>query len=89
MPRFAIGAAVLFQRNAFAQRRPAERLFVDPGDVGEADCPVEECRYGHFVRCVQHGSGIAAGLAAAAVATTVAGAAMLANDRENAGDGSE
>lgn len=32
------------------------------------------------------GSGIAAGLAAAAVATTVAGAAMLANDRENAGD---
>lgn len=35
------------------------------------------------------GSGIAAGLAAAAVATTVAGAAMLANDRENAGDGSE
>lgn len=35
------------------------------------------------------GGGIAAGLAAAAVATTVAGAAMLANDRENAGDGSE
>lgn len=35
------------------------------------------------------GSGIAAGLAAAAVTTTVAGAAMLANDRENAGDGSE
>lgn len=35
------------------------------------------------------GSGIAAGLATAAVATTVAGAAMLANDRENAGDGSE
>lgn len=35
------------------------------------------------------GSGIAVGLAAAAVATTVAGAAMLANDRENAGDGSE
>lgn len=35
------------------------------------------------------GSGIAAGLAAAAVATTVAGAAMLANDRKNAGDGSE
>lgn len=35
------------------------------------------------------GSGIAAGLAAAAVATTVAGAAMLANDRENAGDDSE
>lgn len=35
------------------------------------------------------GSGIAAGLAAAAVATTVAGAAMLASDRENAGDGSE
>ena len=29
------------------------------------------------------GSGIAAGLAAAAVATTVAGAAMLANDRES------
>ena len=29
------------------------------------------------------GSGIAAGLAAAAVATTVAGAAMLASDREN------
>lgn len=29
------------------------------------------------------GSGIAAGLAAAAVATTVAGAAMLANDRED------
>lgn len=35
------------------------------------------------------GSGVAAGLAAAAVATTVAGAAMLASDRENAGDGSE
>ena len=35
------------------------------------------------------GSGIAAGLTAAAVATTVAGAAMLANDRENAGDDSE
>ena len=35
------------------------------------------------------GSGIAAGLAAAAVATTVAGAAMLANDRENVGDDSE
>ena len=35
------------------------------------------------------GSDIAAGLAAAAVATTVAGAAMLANDRENAGDGSQ
>ena len=35
------------------------------------------------------GSGIAAGLAAAAVATTVAGAAMLANDRENVGDNSE
>ena len=35
------------------------------------------------------GSGIAAGLAAAAVATTVAGAAMLASYRENAGDGSE
>ena len=35
------------------------------------------------------GSGIAAGLAAAAVATTVAGAAMLASDRENTGDGSE
>ena len=35
------------------------------------------------------GSGIAAGLAAAAVATTVAGAAVLASDRENAGDGSE
>lgn len=34
-------------------------------------------------------SGIAAGLAAAAVATTVTGAAMLANDRENAGDDSE
>lgn len=34
-------------------------------------------------------SGIAAGLAAAAVATTVAGAAMLASDRENAGDDSE
>lgn len=32
------------------------------------------------------GSGIAAGLAAAAVATTVAGAAMLANDRENNGN---
>lgn len=35
------------------------------------------------------GSGIAAGLAAAAMATTVAGAAMLANDRENVGDDSE
>lgn len=35
------------------------------------------------------GSGIAAGLAAAAMATTVAGAAMLASDRENAGDDSE
>ena len=35
------------------------------------------------------GSGIAAGLAAAAMATTVAGAAMLANDRENAEGGSE
>ena len=35
------------------------------------------------------GSGIAAGLAAAAVATTVAGAAMLTSDRENAGDDSE
>ena len=35
------------------------------------------------------GSGIAAGLAAAAVATTGAGAAMLASDRENAGDDSE
>ena len=35
------------------------------------------------------GSGIAAGLAAAAVATTVAGTAMLASDRENAGDDSE
>ena len=35
------------------------------------------------------GSGIAAGLAAAAVATTVAGAALLANDRENAEGGSE
>ena len=34
-------------------------------------------------------SGVAAGLAAAAVATTVAGAAMLASDRENAGDDSE
>lgn len=32
------------------------------------------------------GSGIAAGLAAAAVATTVAGAAMLANDRDNTED---
>lgn len=32
------------------------------------------------------GSGIAAGLAAAAVATTVAGAAMLVNDHENAED---
>lgn len=32
------------------------------------------------------GSGIAAGLAAAAVATTVAGAAMLANDHESAED---
>ena len=35
------------------------------------------------------GSGVAAGLAAAAVATTVAGAATLASDRENAGDDSE
>ena len=35
------------------------------------------------------GSGIAAGLAAAAVATTVAGAAMLASDRENTGDDNE
>ena len=35
------------------------------------------------------GSGIAAGLAAAAVATTVAGAAMLANDREDNGDADE
>jgi len=35
------------------------------------------------------GSGIAPGLAAAAVATTVAGAAMLASDRENAGDDNE
>ena len=35
------------------------------------------------------GSGIAAGLAAAAVATTAVGAAMLASDRENAGDDSE
>lgn len=35
------------------------------------------------------GSGIAAGLAAAAVATTVAGAAMLVNDRENAEDAAE
>lgn len=35
------------------------------------------------------GSGIAAGLVAAAVATTVTGAAMLASDRENAGDDSE
>lgn len=35
------------------------------------------------------GSGVASGLAAAAVATTVAGAAMLANDRENVGDDSE
>ena len=35
------------------------------------------------------GSGIAAGLAAAAVATTVAGAAMLANDHENAEDAAE
>lgn len=35
------------------------------------------------------GSGIAAGLAAAAMATTVAGAAILASDRENAGDDSE
>ena len=35
------------------------------------------------------GSGIAAGLAAAAVATTVAGAAMLASDRENAGNDNE
>lgn len=32
------------------------------------------------------GSGVVAGLAAAAVATTVAGAAMLANDREDNGD---
>ena len=35
------------------------------------------------------GSGIAAGLAAAAVATTAVGATMLASDRENAGDDSE
>ena len=35
------------------------------------------------------GSGIAAGLAAAAVATTVAGAAMLANDHESAEDATE
>ena len=35
------------------------------------------------------GSGIAAGLAAAAVATTVAGAAMLANGREGTEDASE
>lgn len=35
------------------------------------------------------GSGIAAGLAAAAVATTVAGAAMLANDREDSEGASE
>ena len=35
------------------------------------------------------GSGIAAGLAAAAVATTVAGAAMLASDREGTEDASE
>ena len=35
------------------------------------------------------GSGIAAGLAAAAVATTAVGVAMLASDRENAGDDSE
>lgn len=35
------------------------------------------------------GSGVAAGLTAAAVATTIAGAAMLANDRENVGDDSE
>ena len=35
------------------------------------------------------GSGIAAGLAAAAVATTVAGAAMLANDREGSEGASE
>lgn len=35
------------------------------------------------------GSGIAAGLAAAAMATTVAGAAMLGNDHENVGDDSE
>lgn len=34
-------------------------------------------------------SGVAAGLAAAAVATTVAGAAMLASDGENVGDDSE
>ncbi len=35
------------------------------------------------------GSGVAAGLAAAAVATTVAGAAMLASDRENSEGASE
>lgn len=35
------------------------------------------------------GSGIAAGLAAAAVATTVAGAAMLANDHKSAEDAAE
>ena len=35
------------------------------------------------------GSGIAAGLAAAAVATTVAGAAMLTNDHESAEDAAE
>lgn len=35
------------------------------------------------------GSGIAAGLAAAAVATTVAGAAMLASDRDNTEDVNE
>ena len=35
------------------------------------------------------GSGIAAGLAAAAVATTVAGTAMLVNDRESTKDASE
>lgn len=35
------------------------------------------------------GSGIAAGLAAAAMATTVAGAAMLVNDREGSEDASE
>lgn len=35
------------------------------------------------------GSGVAAGLAAAAVATTVAGAAMLANDREDSEGASE
>ena len=35
------------------------------------------------------GSGVAAGLAAAAVATTVAGAAMLASDRDNTEDVNE